>query len=150
MFRGRRLITRVGETQAQPGYFYALSSVSRFYSFGISQAQYNSLVGEGPSFTIGDGTSRLDFNSLIGTNPNRAEDFVIVDNDAETSSFDDDQTANVFSAIPDETIKYVALFIDYYPDAIEYIYSTYLGDTTLEAFYDGYLFYECDWAMEVF
>ena len=44
--------------------------------------------------------------------------------------------------------KYVAVIIDYFSDAIEYIYSSFLGDSTLES-YDSILRFICDWQMEV-
>ena len=44
--------------------------------------------------------------------------------------------------------KYVAVIIDYFSDAIEYIYSSFLGDSVLES-YDSILRFICDWQMEV-
>ena len=44
--------------------------------------------------------------------------------------------------------KYIAIIVDYYSDAIEYIYSSYLGDAILES-YDSVLHFICDWTMEV-
>lgn len=44
--------------------------------------------------------------------------------------------------------KYAAVIVDYYSDAIEYIYSSYLGDAVLQS-YDSILHFICDWTMEV-
>ncbi len=72
--------------------------------------------------------------------------FVTANNENDTCSFQEEAT---FYASSGESVKNVGIVIDYYPDAIEYIYSTYLGNTTLEDTYNGILHFWCDWSMEV-
>jgi len=114
--------------------YYALSSVARFLYQELSDDDYATLTS---------GTS-LDFAYTSLTNN---ENFVSIDNATETSSFNSNPT---FYASTNNTVSHVALVIDYFNDAIEYIYSTYLGDDVLEDTYDYILHFECDWSMEVF
>ena len=81
---------------------------------------------------------------LLGNNSK----FVTADNERDTCSFSAEST--LFTSGDGGMVKNIAVVIDYYPDAIEYIYSTYLGNTVLEDVYDGILHYWCDWTMEVF
>ena len=48
-----------------------------------------------------------------------------------------------------KTVKYVAIVVNYYSEAISMIYSTYIGDTLLEDTFEGDLLFACDWSMEV-
>ena len=77
---------------------------------------------------------------------NEADRFVDVDNEAESTSFKNEA---VWADFTSGTVKYVAVVIDYYVDAIEYIYSTFLGDYTLEISYDYLIYFMCDWSLEV-
>lgn len=47
-------------------------------------------------------------------------------------------------------IKYIAMVVNYDADAISAIYSTYLGNKTLEETYGGQFYFTCDWYLEVF
>ena len=47
------------------------------------------------------------------------------------------------------TVKYVAIVVNYYAEAISMIYSTYIGDDLLENTFEGDLLFACDWSMEV-
>ena len=118
---------------------YPLSSVVQFYYQDFSASQYATHIsGTTLDYTIDDET---------GLNTN--ETFVSVDNEAETTEFN--QTAALYSsrASATETVQYVSLVIDYYPDAIDFIYSTFLGDSVLEENLDYTLYFVCDWSMEV-
>lgn len=115
-------------------HYYALSSVAEFSYKDFSSTEYTTFSsGSDLSFAVSDLT--------------RNETFVEVDNVAETSTFNDHPV--LYSSTDNDTVQYIAVVIDYYSDAIEFIYSTYLGDTTLEDTYEGYLHFICDWSMEV-
>ncbi len=49
-----------------------------------------------------------------------------------------------------EPIQYIAMVVNYDGNAVSAIYSTYLGDSTLEGTYGGELYFTCDWVLEVF
>lgn len=49
-----------------------------------------------------------------------------------------------------EPIQYVAMVVNYDGNAVSAIYSTYLGNSTLEDTYGGTLYFTCDWVLEVF
>lgn len=49
-----------------------------------------------------------------------------------------------------EPIQYVAMVVNYDGNAVSAIYSTYLGNSTLEDTYGGSLYFTCDWVLEVF
>ena len=59
------------------------------------------------------------------------------------------QNTSVYSSPAGKHIKHIALVIDYYADAIEFIYSTYLGNRTLENYFNGILNFTCDWTMVI-
>lgn len=50
----------------------------------------------------------------------------------------------------DTPIYCIAMVVNYDSDAVSAIYSTYLGDSTLEGDYGGELYFTCDWSLEVF
>lgn len=115
--------------------YYGLSSIAYFYKKAMSQSYYTDTFDNGTVYTL--------TKSELTT----ATRFTTVDNDAETSSFQRQITIDKETS---GSVKYIALVIDYYIDAIEFIYSTYLGDSTLEsAAYDYSLNFICDWTMEV-
>ena len=119
--------------------FYWMSSVTRFYNLTFANDTLSWQYALNSTYATENSLPLLnDINSR----------FVTVDNVNETSSFS--SRTNFFSSTNGQTIKNIGLVIDYYPDAIEFIYSTYLGNTTLENKYDGILHFWCDWTMEVF
>ena len=73
-------------------------------------------------------------------------DFIDVTDDDYEIDFEQDIT--IYSS-SNRHIKHVALVIDYYPEAIEYIYQTFLGDDTLDNTFEGILHFICDWTMEI-
>lgn len=83
----------------------------------------------------------------LTASPNTFTTVNIIDNHHETSSFNN--APLLFSSQNGQTIKNIALVVDYYPDAIEFIYSTYLANAILEDRYDGVLNFLCDWSLEV-
>ena len=124
----------------QSTHIYPLSSVVQFYSKDFSASEYNTHSSASTlDYTLGNGAN--DLGDAFG--------FVSVNNEAETSTFT--QTVDSYTSVQDanKSVQYISIIIDYYPDAIEFIYSTFLGDETLEDEYDYNLYYTCDWAMEI-
>ena len=93
--------------------------------------------------TVGLGSPYYSFTGLSS-----AESFVTlgVGQDGQEESSFDGLIDPVYQTVGDT--KYIAVIIDYYSDAIEYIYSSFLGDPILES-YDSILHFICDWTMEV-
>lgn len=113
--------------------FYALSSVTQFLYQELSESAYYTLTsGETIDFT---------FSNLTNN-----ENFVSITSGTEVSNFNSNPILYVSS---ENSVAHIALIIDYFPDAIEFIYSTYLGNSTLEVTYDYELLFECDWSLEV-
>lgn len=54
------------------------------------------------------------------------------------------QNKNIVS-IESGSVLYIAVIVDYYHYALEYVYNTFLGDTTLEKT----IFFSCDWNMVI-
>lgn len=91
---------------------------------------------------VGLGSPFYGYNNL--TSGKSFVDFYVED-DVEQSRFN--QTIDpVYASTGD--VQYIAVIVDYYSDAIEYIYSSFLGDPILES-YDSVLHFICDWTMEV-
>ena len=124
--------THVVKTEGGKNY-YGFSNIVSFYADSYSAGSFDDAFS---------GTSTYDFTGLT----NR-KSFVEIKNSDDSSEF-----ANEIAPIISATgpIKYITLIIDYYSDAIEYIYSTFLGDATLEDTYDGWLYFICDWSLEVY
>ena len=115
--------------------YYWLSSVIRFFSKSFNNS----------TFTTFSSAATYDFT--LGNMDNQAH-FVNIDSSDETSSFT--ESIDIYSSPASSSVKYIAVIIDYFPDAVEFIYSTFLGDATLEsAEYDYELNFLCDWNMEV-
>lgn len=115
--------------------YYWLSSVVRFFSKSFNASAFTTL------------SSGSTYDFILGNMDNEAH-FVDINNSDETSSFNN--TVEIYNSPAGGSVQYIALIVDYYPDAIEFIYSTFLGDATLEsAEYDYELNYLCDWGMEV-
>lgn len=114
--------------------YYALSSVVSFRNRSFSGNEYQ-------TFSSGDS---LNFaTSSLETD----ETFTTIKDDTDEYIFN--QNPYLYKSNGSGTVKYVALIIEYYSDAISYIYSTYLGDTGLDS-YDSILFFACDWSLEVY
>ena len=113
--------------------YYALSSVASFRNKAYSSTQYSS-ISSGSYISIS--TSTLE----------RDESFIAIDNEANRYLFK--QTPYLYKSNGTETVKYIALVVEYSQDAISYIFSTYLGDSGLNR-YDSILYFACDWSLEV-
>ena len=118
--------------------YYASSSIVNFRSKSLTTEEYDALVAEG--------NTTIDIpDSSVST----YENFVKIDkNNPENVTFK--QKPTIFSSVPGEKVHYIATIVNYYPEAISMIYSTYLGDTILEDTYQGDLYFACDWSLEVF
>ena len=113
--------------------YYALSSVATFKNKTLSNSQYQTLSsGTYLSFT----RSELESDESFTTINNATDKYVF------------NQNPYLFKSNGTETIKYIALIVEYSPEAIGYIYSTYLGDSGLNK-YDSLLRFNCDWSLEV-
>lgn len=113
--------------------YYAMSSVTQFMYQEFSSTQYIDL-------TSGN-TLDFAFSDLVPS-----ENFVSIVSGTEQSTFNSNPQLYVS---PEKTVAHIALIIDYFPNAIEYIYSTYLGNDTLEGTYEYELRFECDWTLEI-
>ena len=122
--------------------YYPLSSVAEFAYKTFSSDEYEAWIIDEETEENKD-TFDLAINDLSKTAEYK---FVTPVNTQQTSSFDNDIT--IYSSTAGKTVKYIAIVIDYYFDAIDSIYSTFLGDTVLEA--DEYVLrFQCDWEWNI-
>lgn len=117
--------------------YYALSSVTYFRNRTFSNEQYTNFLTQNTGDTLNFPTNTL----TVG------ESFTTINNESDTYLFN--QTPCFYKSNGTGTVKYIAVTIEYYVDAIGYIYSTYLGDSGLNH-YDSILDFACDWSMEVY
>ena len=115
-----------------------LSSIVNFKSFSYPSNQAGDITGIS-TYNSTDDTFDYTVASLAD-----AESFVEIDNtgiNLEYDDFDDEKTLFTASS---GSIKYVAIVFNYYGDALDYIYSYYMGTPALE--YE-YIYFICDWTM---
>ena len=122
--------------------YYALSSVAAFRNKIFSAGEYEDFL----EANTGDTLSFKTASNIAGEALVESESFCDVDNTAETFEFN--QTPYLFKSNVGDIIKYIAIVIEYSPDAIGYIYSTYLGDPILES-WENIIHFACDWSLEV-
>ena len=116
--------------------YYALSSVASFRYRAFSNSEYFTFLSNNSGDTLNIPTSTLTNGHAFNTINNAAESYTF------------DSTPKIYQSSGTETVKYIALTIEYSADAIGYIYSTYLGDSGLNS-YDSVLHFTCDWSFEV-
>ncbi|MCR4911170.1 MAG: hypothetical protein K5925_01425 [Bacilli bacterium] len=123
-------------------YYYPLSSAATFKCRGFSEDEYEEWIS---SWTYSDDDYVSGFYSLADNSlTNSREKFVQITN--EVPSFH--QNINIYNSGEGHNIKYIAVVIDYDADAVEYIYSSFLGNHYLES--TGYhLSFVCDWDWEI-
>ena len=127
------LIKQVGNVD-----YYPLSSVASFIYRAFSKSEYNTWI---------NGKSTYDINLSTLTS---VDGFVTVDNTHQTSSFANEATIYSSGTGNNTDVKYIAFVIDYYFDAIESIYTTFLGDSVLESnTYNYVLHFICDWEWNI-
>ena len=147
------------ETNAQDSsktdYYYALSSVANFYCTDSSNELYNKTNGENTTlinttYTVANLRNRDDSIQAKATDPDAIVpdlSFTAIDNSNDTTSFN--QEPSLYTSIANTTVRYISVIVDYYADAVEYIYSTYLGNEILETELDSVLHFRCDWGLEI-
>lgn len=113
--------------------YYALSSVVTFRNAVYNTSNYSSIVNG-------------DYLSIPKSSLTEEESFTTIDNVRNRYYFN--QEPCLFKSTGSGLIKYVAIVVEFYEDAINYIYSTYLGDSGLDQ-YQSLLYFTCDWSMEV-
>ena len=113
--------------------YYALSSVVRFRNATYYSDNYDDIING-------------NYISIPKYSLQEEESFTTIDNARNRYYFN--QTPTLFKSTGSELIKYVAIVVEFYEDAINYIYSTYLGDSGLDQ-YQSLLYFACDWSMEV-
>lgn len=133
----RRVVVGVDDQERPINHdYYALSSVVDFQYRTFTYNTYDTFLSQNAGNT-------LDFavNTLSD-----GESFTTINTETDRYLFN--QTPYFYKSTGSETVMYIALVINYSPEAIGYIYSTYLGDSGLDAYY-GTLRFDCDWRFEV-
>lgn len=148
------------ETNAQDSsktdYYFALSSVIDFICTDSASDLYN-YDGSGntttlinPTYTVSSLRNRDMSIAAKAADPEAVVpdlSFTSINNADDTTSFK--QKPSIYTSQEGTTIKYISIIVDYYRDAVEYIYSTYLGNSTLENEFKYDLNFLCDWGLEV-
>ena len=114
--------------------YYALSSVVDFQYRTFDNSSYT-------TFKNSSNTLDFAFNTLSD-----GESFTTVNTATDKYLFK--QKPYLYKSDGHSTVKYIALVVNYSPEAIGYIYSTYLGDSGLDSYW-GVLRFDCDWRFEV-
>ena len=114
--------------------YYALSSVVSFQYRTFNNTEYT---------TFSNANSTLDFalNTLT-----EGESFTTINTGTDKYLFN--QNPYFYKSDGHSTVRYIAIVVNYSPEAIGYIYSTYLGDSGLDSYW-GVLRFDCDWRFEV-
>ena len=143
------------EDPTKTDYYYALSSVIDFYCNDSSSELYNK-SGNTNTTLINATYNVSDLRTRETTAAEKEADpdaivpdlaFTTIDNATDATSFN--QRPMIYTARANTTVKYVSVIVDYYNYALDYIYSTYLGDDTLETEFEGRLNFLCDWGLEI-
>ena len=128
----------VTDNQGNPKYYdyYALSSVASFSYRDFDDSSYTSFLSQNAGSLLSFDTSTLHDGGAFTTIKNDTDKYIF------------DQSPFLYESASNTSIKYIALVVNYSPEAIGYIYSTYLGDSGLNG-YDSVLRFACDWRFEV-
>lgn len=120
--------------------YYGLSNAAKFHVIQYSANDFNAAFDSSDNYSFTHLDNQKSFVNITHTS-----------NDSNSSTSDSSTYSNKITPLIETSgkAKYIAIIVDYYSDAIEYTYSTFLGDTTLEETYEGFLYYKCDWFMEV-
>ena len=133
--------------------YYPLSSVVCFKAKAFSQDEYDDWISgkqayEVSGLTIEDEDEDEDEDERKWLEP-VDHNFSEADVDSDTSYFYNRSTIYTSENSGNELVKYIAIIVDYYDLAIEYIYSTFLGNAILENTYEYVLNFTCDWKWEI-
>ena len=136
--------------------YFALSSVANFFCTDSSSELYN-------KDEFGNNTTLINGVYSYSSLKNREQSiaaktadpeavvpdlcFTSINNSNETSSFKQDP--KLYTSKTGDSVKYICVILDYYEDAIDYIYSTFLGNDTLEYTFGNKLNFLCDWGLEI-
>ena len=143
------------DDSSKTDYYYALSSVANFYCSDSSSELYNKSNNENTTlinttYTVATMQTREASVAAKETDPNANVpdlSFTSIDNSDDSTDFN--QEPLLYTSSANTTVKYISVIVDYYADAVEYIYSTYLGNDTLETEFGSELHFICDWGLEV-
>ena len=113
--------------------YFWLSSAVRFFARPFSVASFTTTFGNSETYTYRLGDCHESY-------------FFDIESNSET--YDIYRSVDIYSSLANDTVKYIGVVVDYYRDAIEFIYSTFLGDSVLDS-YMGELNFLCDWSTEV-
>ena len=117
--------------------YYALSSVVKFSYKTYTTSAYNTFTQD---------ATTLDFVSNDAS-LKKGQSFVHFEDEDSTPIYT--QQPTIYSSTAGEQLQYIAVIMNYYPDALNAIFTTYLRDTVLDDTYDGYLNFACDWTLEI-
>lgn len=137
-------------------YYYALSSVANFYCTDSDSELYNkddsgdntTLIN--PTYSYSSLRNRDQSIAAKETDPTTVVpdlSFTSINNSDETSSFN--QRPTIYTSESGSSVRYISVVLDYYSDAVDYIYSTFLGNDTLEYTFKNELDFLCDWGLEI-
>lgn len=90
-------------------------------------------------------TANFPFNNVVISNLTTNTSFVNINNGAATYNY----TIEPFHGTRHTVVKYVAIVLDYYADAIQYIFSQNLGFETLAVDNNNAIDFYCDWTLEI-
>ena len=114
--------------------YHPLTSAVTFRSMAFSNSEYNTWAGS------------TNYNVTLENTDEPDHDFVFVDPERDESSFYNQSL--VYSSLAEDVVKYIAIVVDYNDSALEYIYSTFLGNPFLEE-NEYILHFACDWIWEI-
>ena len=148
-------------TEANPGdpsktdYYYALSSVVDFLCNDSSTELYNKNNGENTTlinstYQVSNLRTREQSQAAKEADPEAIVPdlcFTSINNSTEETSFKQDPS--IYKSRANTTVRYISIIVDYYSDALDYIYSTYLGNRILEDEFNSHLEFLCDWGLEI-
>ena len=143
------------EDSTKTKYYYALSSVVNFYCNDTGSELYNKNNGVNTTlinttYYLSNLQNREDSIAAKQQNPNANVpdlSFTSINNSNDQTSFN--QSPCIYTSSANTTVRYISIIVDYYSDALDYIYSTYLGNDTLETEFDSHLDFLCDWGLEI-
>jgi len=143
------------EDSSKTDYYYALSSVVDFLCNDSSNELYNKNNGENTTlinttYQVSNLRTREQSKAAKEADPDAVVPdlcFASINNETDETSFKQDPS--LYKSRANTTVRYISIIVDYYSDALDYIYSTFLGDDTLETDFDSHLEFLCDWGLEI-
>jgi len=136
-------------------FYYALSSVVDFLCNDSSTELYNKNNGENTTlinttYQVSNLRTREQSQAAKEADPEAIVPdlcFASINNNTDETSFK--QNPSIYKSRANTTVKYISIIVDYYSDALDYIYSTYLGERILEDEFQSHLEFLCDWGLEI-